>query len=144
MHVTDHQFNSKSVQTIFKNKTKQCFDGLRFYRIWLGSFKWSYDFQICLISKYQKVTKTSDDVVSVGFTVLRITIFALISGSLWMNNILMTFALFINVIKKSLSKISFLYFLEKGEKKSEGFWTHKIIQSSQKRVQNLHKCSGKR
>ena len=33
-----------------------------------------------------------------------------------MNNILMTFAFFINVIKKSLSKIRFLDFLEKGEK----------------------------
>ena len=33
MHVTDHQFNTKSAQTIFKNKTKQCFDGLRFYSI---------------------------------------------------------------------------------------------------------------
>ena len=61
-----------------------------------------------------------------------------------MNNILMTFALFINVIKKSLSKIRFLDFLEKGEKKSEGFCTHTIIQRSQKRVQNHHKCSDKR
>ena len=82
MHVTDHQFNSKSAQTIFKNKTKQCFDGLRSIVYDLDHLNDPMIFKYFLIPKCQKVTKTSDDVVSVGFTVLRITIFALISGSL--------------------------------------------------------------